>query len=387
MSLFSFGRWGWLGTEWLNGFSWRGLLETDAASSLRGDLLMRDTGLPQPPPQVPADGTGLPGSTFGTLGAEAPVIWLLPQDEAPAPVIWLQPESALAPLGGADGDSVALASFLTPTGDHINFISSQPAFGLGAGLFIDADTRTILTEGERAMGDIGSGSDDQLVLGGGNANVSLAGFGAMFERVVLMAGSDYTLTAAAGSVAPGHTLTVSAEALGAANHLSFDGSGETSGHFVLLGGDGDDVLTGGGGADVIAGGAGADMLAGGAGADRFVYMSAGESTGSHYDTILDFSFGSDVIDLPGNVTGLDAAVTKGALSQGSFDADLAAALGPAALAAGHALFFTPDSGQLAGQTFLVVDANGEAGYQAGVDYVIHFASAPPVDLHGTGFFA
>ena len=38
-----------------------------------------------------------------------------------------------------------------------------------------------------------------------------------------------------------------------------------------------------------------------------------------------------------------------------------------------------DAGDLAGQTFLVVDANGEAGYQAGADYVIQLI-APPASL-------
>lgn len=45
------------------------------------------------------------------------------------------------------------------------------------------------------------------------------------------------------------------------------------------------------------------------------------------------------------------------------------------LTAGHAVFFTPDSGSLAGQLFLVVDGNGTAGYQAGQDFVILLANA------------
>jgi hypothetical protein len=78
-------------------------------------------------------------------------------------------------------------------------------------------------------------------------------------------------------------------------------------------------------------------------------------------------------------------VTHGSLSTATFDADLSAALGTSALAAGHAVFFTSDQGELSGQTFLVVDANGQAGYQAGEDYVIHMASAPPADLSGHAF--
>ena len=54
-----------------------------------------------------------------------------------------------------------------------------------------------------------------------------------------------------------------------------------------------------------------------------------------------------------------------------FDAALAVLAGPSALGAGEALFVRPDAGQLAGMKFLVVDANGVAGYQAGADYVIN----------------
>ena len=41
----------------------------------------------------------------------------------------------------------------------------------------------------------------------------------------------------------------------------------------------------------------------------------------------------------------------------------------------HAVLFTPDSGGLAGANFLVVDANGVAGYQAGADYVFQMVTS------------
>ncbi|MFN3389375.1 MAG: hypothetical protein ACK40O_10630, partial [Allosphingosinicella sp.] len=91
----------------------------------------------------------------------------------------------------------------------------------------------------------------------------------------------------------------------------------------------------------------------------------------------DFDFGEDRIDLPVAVTGFAAAVTSGTLSAASFDADLAGALGTG-LGAGQALLFTADAGDLAGKAFLVVDGNGEAGYQAGEDYVF-LLGAPPAD--------
>jgi Ca2+-binding RTX toxin-like protein len=322
---------------------------------------------------TPKAGTGVPTTTADAALAAAP------QAASPPPQ-----DGLFVPLGAENGDpAVAAAAFVTASGEHITFLSSDPGMGLGGGLFIDADNRTILTDADVDRLAIGSGSDDTLVLAGPMGTMSLAGYGSMFERILVAGGADYDLKAVDGNVAAGHRLIVTAEQLGPANHLNFDGSAETEGSFQLVGGAGADHLIGGHGNDIISGGLGADILTGGGGADTFSYMTPAESTGAHYDTITDFTFGEDVIDLPVTVQGLDAAVTHGALSQDSFDADLAAALGPNVLEAGHALFFTPDSGSLAGQHFLIVDANGQPGYQPGADYVIHINALPPADFHGT----
>ena len=79
-----------------------------------------------------------------------------------------------------------------------------------------------------------------------------------------------------------------------------------------------------------------------------------------------------MFQLPVAVTAIDAAVNTGALSTATFDADLANAVGAAQLGAHHAVVFTADSGTLAHDVFLVIDANGIAGYQAGQDFVIKF---------------
>lgn len=273
----------------------------------------------------------------------------------------------------------------TSGGDSVAMVYSDPhGGGAGSGLMYDTTTHSILTGGIDTLG-LGSGDQDQLVIGG-----DVGGFGLdpnvdYFEQMVFLGGSSYALSSADSNVAAGHSLTVDGMPLGAGDSLDFDGSAETDGRFVLQGGAGADHLRGGAGADTLYGWGGADMLAGGGGADRFLYSGVSDSTGAHYDTIADFHFGEDVIDLPVTVTGLDSAVTHGGLSTASFDADLSAALGASALAAGHAVFFTADQGELSGQTFLVVDANGQAGYQAGEDYVIHMASAPPADLSGHAF--
>ncbi|MEA3039853.1 MAG: large repetitive protein [Sphingomonadales bacterium] len=272
----------------------------------------------------------------------------------------------------------------TSGGDSVAMVYADPHGGAGSGLLYDTTTHSILTGGIDTLG-LGSGDQDQLVIGG-----DVGGFGLdpnvdYFEQMVFLGGSSYALSSADSNIGKGHSLTIDAMPLGAGDSLSFDGSSESDGRFIFQGGAGADHFTGGGGDDVLYGLGGGDTLTGGGGADRFAYTAVSESTGAHYDTIADFHFGEDVIDLPVTVTALDAAVSHGGLSTASFDADLSAALGASALGAGHAVFFTADKGELSGQTFLVVDANGQAGYQAGEDYVIHLASAPPADLSGHAF--
>jgi hypothetical protein len=198
------------------------------------------------------------------------------------------------------------------------------------------------------------------------------------DQLTLVAGNDYNLIADANSVAAGQTLVIDGHGLGAGDHVAFDGSAVTTGSFTFLGGAGDDRFFGGAGDDNVRGLGGADTLTGGGGSDTFVYLAAGDSTGAAYDTLADFNPGQDKIDLPGTVTGFDAAIQAGTLSTGSFNADLGAAL--SGLGAGHAVVYAPNAGDLAGKIFLVVDANGVAGYQAGEDYVFALPATTLADL-------
>lgn len=146
------------------------------------------------------------------------------------------------------------------------------------------------------------------------------------------------------------------------------------GNDILAGNDGDDTLSGGDGDDVLNGGDGKDTLNGNAGVDRFVYGTAADSTSSHYDTVKNADFAADLWDVSGTITGIDASITHGALATKHFDAKLAAAIDSTHLLAHHAVLFTPSSGNLHDKTFLIVDQNGVAGYQAGVDLVIQLAT-------------
>lgn len=198
------------------------------------------------------------------------------------------------------------------------------------------------------------------------------------DQLTLAAGSDYNFVADADSVGAGQTLVIDGRAVGAGNHVIFDGSAATAGSFAFFGGAGTDQFFGAGGDDLVQGLGGADTLTGGGGSDTFAYLSASDSTGTGYDTLADFNPAEDKIDLPGTVTGFDTAIQSGALSTGSFNADLGAALSH--LGAGHAVVYAPNTGDLAGKIFLVVDGNGVAGYQAGEDYVFALPATALADL-------
>jgi methionine-rich copper-binding protein CopC len=144
---------------------------------------------------------------------------------------------------------------------------------------------------------------------------------------------------------------------------------------VLTGNSLSNTLIGGAGNDVITGAGGRDTLAGGGGSDKFVYNAVSESTSIGYDAITDFNASADLLDLWFQVTGVDATVASGSLSLRGLDLGLTYAVGAAKLAAHHAVLFTPNAGTLSGSKFLIVDANGVAGYQANADLVMLLGAA------------
>lgn len=250
-------------------------------------------------------------------------------------------------------------------------------------LVYDAITKQLMTGGPNDRPEIGSGTDDTLVLSGDySQGFLIPALIPGIDNLVVLGGNSYNLFLADDFVAAGHTLTVDGMPLGADDHLIFDGSAERDGRFVFLGGAGNDSFIGGAGDDRIVGLGGADMLAGGGGSDVFTYTSAGESSGPAYDTLADFDPVHDRIDLPGSVSGFGPTISAGTLSTATFDADLSALLG--GLGPSQAVWLSPNEGDLAGTVFLVVDGNGQAGYQAGQDYVFAVAGSPLADLTGHG---
>jgi serralysin len=76
-----------------------------------------------------------------------------------------------------------------------------------------------------------------------------------------------------------------------------------SGNDLLIGNAVANTLKGGAGNDLIYGGGGADKLWGGAGSDTFVFGASSDSKPGAADQILDFTSGSDKIDLTGITNG------------------------------------------------------------------------------------
>jgi hypothetical protein len=217
--------------------------------------------------------------------------------------------------------------------------------------------------------DGGAGSNDQIAVQGDySAGMTLSGSSIVnVEGLAMLPGFNYHFTTTNDLVDAGKTFSFWSASMGAANHVFIDGSAEADGAFVFYLGAGADTAIGGSGADRLSGGDGADDLTGGGGADTFAYAAVSNSTSVNFDSIHDFAGGTDHFDLPGGVTSI--GVGAGTLRTASFDSDLAAALGTGNLAVQQAVLFVPTSGDYVGHTFLVVDANGTAGYQAGADFV------------------
>jgi hypothetical protein len=183
----------------------------------------------------------------------------------------------------------------------------------------------------------------------------------------------------------GETLTGTAfsdKMLGFAGNDTLQGG---IGNDRLYGYAGKDTLLGNAGADNLYGYRGADHLDGGIGADVLRYGAATDSTGVNFDTASHFDFGQDTFDVWFKVGKIDAAVKGATLSKVNFDASMTGLL-KGHLKAHDAIVVQVAHGHYAGDTFLVVDANGNAGYQTGHDLVIALDHAAHLGQLSAGDF-
>jgi Ca2+-binding RTX toxin-like protein len=242
-----------------------------------------------------------------------------------------------------------------------------------------------LTAADKAVG--GDGYDFLRLEGDYSSGLTLAGSTLKeIEEIDLdLFGGTFTydLTFADGNLATGQVLAVDANT---ASQATLDASAESNATYVLSGGSGDDSLLGGGGNDTLRGAGDADFLRGGNGADEYRYLAASDSTGPTHDTVDGFNANADTFRLTVAVGAIDARVNSGTLNAASFNADLAGRIGAGKLGAGNAVLYKPDAGDLAGITFLIVDHNGTAGYQAGADLVVRLDTATHLNNLDTADF-
>ncbi|MCW5734156.1 MAG: hypothetical protein KIS73_08520 [Enhydrobacter sp.] len=197
--------------------------------------------------------------------------------------------------------------------------------------------------------DLLQGGDDNDTLAGGAGDDTLNGQAgtdtAVYAdatagvKVALISGAQDTLGAGIDTLASIENLT------GSNFNDSLTGDGNAN---VLNGGGGKDLLIGGGGGDTLLGGEGRDVLTGGDGADFFHYRTVADTgtTATTWDTIKDFTQGSDII----NLGAIDADTTMAANQAFAF-------IGAAAFA-GIAGQLRAEQG--AGKTLISGDINGDA---------------------------
>ncbi len=152
--------------------------------------------------------------------------------------------------------------------------------------------------------------------------------------------------------------------------LNFDGANALGAPLTILGSNNNDRITGSAQNDTIKGGGGADTMNGGGGSDTFVFDAA-DAASNAVDTIVGFNPLNDKIDLGSQVTGIGHSLLGG---NASSIGDISGLVGNL-LDSHDAMIVKPLLGALGGDSFLVVDQNGQPGFQAGQDLIVHLDHA------------
>ena len=212
---------------------------------------------------------------------------------------------------------------------------------------------------------IGNSANNRL-RGAEGADTLIGGLGN--DTYIDPTGDTITELAGQGTDVVESVVTFSLSGLAYVEELYLTGGGNING----TGNSNDNALVGNSGANRLRGGAGSDLLIGQQGIDTFVFGAVSDSTGVSRDRIEDMNLTNEKFDFAVIPDSIATAVTGGTLNEASFDTDLQTAIGAAQLGANQAVLFDPSAGtaNITGSVYLIVDANGVAGYQAGVDYVV-----------------
>lgn len=202
----------------------------------------------------------------------------------------------------------------------------------------------------------GGGGPDTLKLDGNYSNFT---FGANtitnVENITVLAGHNYHLTLDANNI--NDYIEADASALGANNHLFIDTSaGSIGSTYVFHSGlGGDTFILPSGQADP---------------SSYFYFTDVAQSTSTGFDTIGNFDFQTATLFLPVAANWQSPDANLGPVDAGTFDQDLAGIADTTHLVANHSCLVFANGGSFDGETFLVIDQNGTAGYQANADIVI-----------------
>jgi Ca2+-binding RTX toxin-like protein len=294
-------------------------------------------------------------------------------------------------IGGAGNDTYVNSQGDTITelaGGGVDTIESGVTASLAAIAQVENLTLTGAANANAAGNTLGN-----VLTGNSGNNILNGGYGV--DTMIGGAGNDIYYVDHAGDVTTelfnqgkdlvsasvSHTLRANIENLNLSGTGNIDGNGNTganlingnSGNNILRGYEGSDTLNGGAGNDILLGGTSTDYLNPGDDSVRDIirFSGVGDSTGSQRDIVTGMDLTSeDRFDFTVVLTSI-AGVSVGDLSLATFDTGLATAV-DAALAVNGAVLFDPSGGDLnlAGHSFLIVDANGDGNYTPNQDYVV-----------------
>ncbi|HEX2590621.1 MAG TPA: bluetail domain-containing putative surface protein [Rhizomicrobium sp.] len=285
--------------------------------------------------------------------------------------------------GGNGNDTISIASANSIlTGMHLNGDAGFDILQIGGDLFSTATLQQAQLNGIEEIVLTGDWLDttkltttDTAVAAGASLQVDASAFQGTFDfdgSAETNGKFNLTLGSGVGGITTGAGDDI-VNGLLAKSDSYYNGMG---GNDTITGGYGRDTLIGGSGNDVLQGSYAGDVITGGSGSDTFRYttlLEAYDNAGS-VETITDFDAASDKFDLWFSVTGINSTVSLAVLNAQTMQATLANALNAAHLGLDHAVLVKATAGDMAG-TYLVVDGNGTAGYQANNELLFDITGA------------
>jgi serralysin len=262
----------------------------------------------------------------------------------------------------------------TANNDIINGTNNADFFNMSQGGDDDVfgkDGADIFSFGSQwSLGDeVNGGTGNDVVrLGGGGTKIIAQNGLTSVETIELGDSGDYTITFL--SSGKNDNLTVDGSDLSSSNFMTVDAGNEEKRAVTLLGGRASDHLTGGQDIDHLKGDRGLDFIDGEGGADIVVYTDIIQSTGINCDHVT--YDGKDKFDLGVIVNSVQDILRNkfNGTTARKFNDNLEEVVDGAELPAFSAVVLDVNQGDWSGHDFLIVDANGSAGFQADEDYVI-----------------